>query len=63
MNHIGNDLSRGIMNFGIGKKIGKSGLKWLKIHCANMMGKDKAIIIDKLAFIEENLPYIKRMAE
>ena len=44
LNHIGNDLSRGLLAFADGKKLGESGLKWLKIHCANLMGKDKAII-------------------
>lgn len=44
LNHIGNDLSRGLLTFADGRKLGKSGLKWLKIHCANLMGKDKATL-------------------
>lgn len=44
LNHIGNDLSRGLLMFANGKKLGKTGLKWLKIHCANLMGKDKATL-------------------
>ncbi len=44
LNHMGNDLSRGLLLLGKGQKLGKHGLKWLKIHCANLMGKDKATI-------------------
>jgi len=44
LNHIGNDLARGLLQFGVGKKLGKGGLRWLKIHTANLMGKDKAPI-------------------
>lgn len=44
LNHIGNDLSRGLLMFADGQRLGKSGVKWLKIHCANLMGKDKATL-------------------
>ena len=63
LNHIGNDLSRGLLTFASGRKLGETGLDWLKIHCANLMGKDKAIIPEKLDYIEENLSLIKMMAE
>jgi len=36
----------------VGKKLGKGGLRWLKIHTANLMGKDKAPIEEKLTFID-----------
>lgn len=62
-NHIGNDLVRGLLLFGKGKKIGSHGLRWLKIHTANLMGKDKAPIDDKLAFIDENLNKIHQIAD
>lgn len=52
LNHIGNDLSRGMLMFAEGKKLGEGGLKWLKIHCANLMGKDKATVPEKLEFLE-----------
>jgi DNA-directed RNA polymerase len=44
MNHIGHDLARGLLLFGQGKRLGEDGLRWLKIHTANLMGKDKASI-------------------
>jgi DNA-directed RNA polymerase len=63
LNHMGNDLSRGLLLFSEGRKLGKSGLKWLKIHCANLMGKDKGTIDEKLQFVVANMGLIKAIAE
>ena len=41
LNHIGADINRGLLEFSEGKRLGEKGLKWLKIHLANKMGKDK----------------------
>jgi DNA-directed RNA polymerase len=41
LNHIGADIARGLLLFSEGVKLGPSGLKWLKIHTANLMGFDK----------------------
>ena len=38
---MGPDINRGMLEFAEGKKIGKDGLRWLKIHLANKIGKDK----------------------
>ena len=62
-NHIGNDLVRGLLLFGEGKRLGVRGLHWLKIHTANLMGKDKASIDDKIAFIHDNTALIHRIAQ
>jgi DNA-directed RNA polymerase len=62
LNHIGNDLSRGLLLFADGKRLGKSGFRWLKIHCANLMGKDKDTVEGKLQFIEANLSLIHDIA-
>lgn len=48
LNHIGADLPRGLLMFSEGMKLRSSGLKWLKIHTANLMGFDKARLPDKL---------------
>jgi len=45
LNHIGADLSRGLLEFSEGKPLGDTGLRWLKIHLANKMGKDKLSIL------------------
>jgi DNA-directed RNA polymerase len=60
---MGNDLSRGMLLLGKGEKLGKSGLDWLKIHCANLMGKDKATIPEKIAFIQDNIDLINAMGK
>jgi DNA-directed RNA polymerase len=38
---MSSDYNRGLLQFSEGKKLGKKGLYWLKIHLANKMGKDK----------------------
>jgi DNA-directed RNA polymerase len=66
LNHIGADLSRGLLEFSEGKALGDTGLRWLKIHLANKMGKDKLSILkikignsERLLFIESQLETIK----
>jgi len=44
---MGNDLSRGLLLFSKGKKLGETGLRWLKIHIANLMGYDKLSYDDR----------------
>ena len=63
LNHIGADLARGLLSFSEGVKLGPSGLKWLKIHTANLMGFDKARIHEKIEFVEKNISLIMSMAE
>ena len=43
LNHLGSDLCRGVLEFAEGRPLGKSGLRWLKIHLANLYagGVDK----------------------
>jgi DNA-directed RNA polymerase len=41
--------------FDEGKELGKNGLRWLKIHCANLAGYDKASFTDRVKFVNENL--------
>lgn len=52
--HMGGDLSRSMLKFAKGKKLGKKGLEWLKIHCINLTElKKKSPVRDRLAFAEE----------
>ncbi|CAI4437194.1 BAI_1a_G0016520.mRNA.1.CDS.1 [Saccharomyces cerevisiae] len=62
-NHLGNDMSRGLLIFWHGKKLGPSGLKWLKIHLSNLFGFDKLPLKDRVAFTESHLQDIKDSAE
>ncbi|KAL0664066.1 hypothetical protein Bca4012_100903 [Brassica carinata] len=57
INHLGSDLCRGILEFCEGKPLGESGLRWLKIHIANLYagGVDKFSNEDRVAFTESHL--------
>lgn len=57
LNHLGSDLCRGILEFGEGRPLGKSGLHWLKIHLANLYagGVDKLCYDGRIAFTENHL--------
>ena len=52
LNHMGADISRGLLEFSEGRPLGKNGYKWLKIHLANKMGKDKMSFPDRLMYVE-----------
>ncbi|KAM4132099.1 hypothetical protein ACJW30_01G224600 [Castanea mollissima] len=57
LNHLGSDLCRGVLEFAEGRPLGKSGLRWLKIHFANLYagGVDKLSHEGRLAFTENHL--------
>ncbi|XP_026422695.1 DNA-directed RNA polymerase 1B, mitochondrial-like isoform X1 [Papaver somniferum] len=61
LNHLGSDLCRGILEFAEGRPLGNSGLRWLKIHLANLFatgGVDKKSYDGRIAFTESNLDNI-----
>ncbi|CAM8991262.1 unnamed protein product [Rhodiola kirilowii] len=57
LNHLGSDLCRGILEFGEGRPLGNSGLRWLKIHLANLFagGVDKLSFEGRIAFTEGHI--------
>lgn len=59
---MGDDLKRGILSFSDGKRIGKEGLWWLKIHLANKWGKDKLPLDERAKFAESMEDVIHRCA-
>lgn len=61
-NHLGNDMTRSLFLFWEGKKLGEDGLRWLKIHLANVYGVDKAPLHERLQFVDENLDNIIQSA-
>lgn len=61
-NHIGNDLSRGLLVFWEGKELGEGGLRWLKIHIANLFGHLKRLFEERVAFCEEHLDEFRKTA-
>jgi DNA-directed RNA polymerase len=54
LNPQGTDQSKGLIQFSKGKKIGKRGMYWLKVHGANKYGNDKGSYDDRVRFIDEN---------
>lgn len=59
----GGDLAKGLLRFSEGKKCDETGIKWFKIHGANMWGYDKAAYKDRVRFIEERINEVKSYAE
>jgi DNA-directed RNA polymerase len=63
LNHLGSDLSRSLLLFHEGKPLGPEGLGWLKIHLANMAGRDKLRFEDRVAWVNENLDMVLAVNE
>lgn len=63
LNHIGDDLSRGLLMFADGKPLGENGLRWLKIHCANLAGYDKASFVERVAFVDKHIEDVHDSAD
>ncbi|XP_060192764.1 DNA-directed RNA polymerase 2B, chloroplastic/mitochondrial isoform X2 [Lycium barbarum] len=57
LNHLGSDICRGVLEFAEGRPLGESGLRWLKIHLANLFagGVDKLSLEGRIAFTENHL--------
>ncbi|KAM4058900.1 DNA-dependent RNA polymerase domain-containing protein [Hirsutella rhossiliensis] len=58
LNHMGADHARAILKFAKGKELGVRGLRWLKIHLANVYGLDKSSFDEREAFTNENVANI-----
>lgn len=60
LNHLGNDVCRGLLQFAEGRPLGQSGLRWLKIHLANLYagGVDKYSFDGRVEFTESHLDEI-----
>ncbi|CAG8138340.1 unnamed protein product [Penicillium olsonii] len=55
LNQMGADNSRGLLLFDEGRPLGTAGLRWLKIHLANLYGFDKASMSEREQFTMDNL--------
>lgn len=60
---VGDDLCRGLLTFAEPKRIGASGLRWLRIHIANLYGYDKASFSDREKFALEHEDEIRDSAD
>ncbi len=63
LNHLGQDLCRGLLEFAEGRPLGKRGLHWLKVHLSNVFGNDKVPFNDRVSFVESKLDEIRDSAE
>ncbi|GAB1319286.1 DNA-directed RNA polymerase [Madurella fahalii] len=63
LNHMGADHMRGLLLFAKGKPLGETGLRWLKIHLANVYGFDKASLQEREQFATDNVENIFDSAE
>lgn len=55
LNHLGGDLARAVLRFGETRPLGERGLRWLKIHLANVYGRDKLPFDERVKFTESSL--------
>lgn len=55
LNHLGNDVSRSLLLFWKGKKLGPRGLWWLKVHMANLVGENKISHEERVKFVDDNM--------
>ncbi|GAA5797577.1 hypothetical protein HPULCUR_002965 [Helicostylum pulchrum] len=63
LNHLGNDLCRGLLHFDEAKPLGSRGWRWLKIHLANLHGYDKHSFSEREAYTMENIDNILDSAD
>jgi DNA-directed RNA polymerase len=55
LNQMGSDLCRGLLMFAEAKPLGSGGMRWLKIHLANLYGNDKITHDERLSFIDSQM--------
>ncbi|KAL1952639.1 hypothetical protein VTO42DRAFT_4578 [Malbranchea cinnamomea] len=63
LNQMTADNCRGLLLFSEGKELGERGLRWLKIHLANVYGFDKASFEEREQFAMDHLDDIYDSAE
>ncbi|GIL43740.1 hypothetical protein Vafri_1378 [Volvox africanus] len=64
LNHLGDDNTRSLLQFGVGKPLGTEGFRWLLMQVANFWGKgvDKLPLAQRQAWAEERLPAVRASA-
>lgn len=56
------DMGRGLMEFSVGKPLGKRGLYWLKVRLANEFGVDKVSFDERVAWADKHIADIMATA-
>lgn len=59
LSHIGSDLCRGLLLFSEAKPLGPHGLFWVKVHLANLFGKNKISLDDRVAWVDGNMDKVQ----
>jgi DNA-directed RNA polymerase len=62
LNHLGNDMCRGLLQFKDGRPLGEEGLYWLKLQVANLWGQDKLSNDDRVNFVDEHIDVVESAA-
>ena len=55
LQYLGDDLVRGLLQFGVAKPLGPNGMFWLKVQLANLYGKDKLSLDGRVAWSDEQI--------
>lgn len=63
LNHMGDDVCRGLLKFAEAKPLGENGLYWLKVNLANLFGHNKISFDERVAWVEEHKDSILKAAE
>jgi DNA-directed RNA polymerase len=62
LNWQGSDLCRGVLIFAEGKPLGLGGLRWLRIHGANIFGHDKLNLDDRVKWVLDHELLLRQIA-
>ncbi|RYH29791.1 hypothetical protein EON65_07390 [archaeon] len=62
LSHMGSDMCRGLLVFAEAKELGETGLRWLKIHLANLCGYNKVPYDQRVAWIDAHMGNIRESA-
>lgn len=62
-NQMGPDNCRGLLLFSKGRRLGERGLRWLKIHLANLYGFDKASFNEREQFTMDHMDDVMDSAD
>ena len=58
LNHLGSDVCRSLLLFKERKPLGATGLRWLKIHLANLFGVNKVSFDERVEFADQHMDQI-----
>jgi DNA-directed RNA polymerase len=63
LNPQGADYTKALLEFADGFPLGKDGLRWLKVHVANLFGVDKVSYDDRVKWCEDNKEMLMGIAD